>query len=100
MTERKQIEASLRCRERQQAALAQLGQHALECDSLNDLFDLTVEHLATELNVEFAKILELLPDGRELLLRAGVGWQPGLVGRATVSAGKESQAGYTLLYWQ
>jgi PAS domain S-box-containing protein len=38
-----------------------------------------------------------LPDGKGLLLRAGVGWSNGFVGVATVNAGAESQAGYTLL---
>jgi hypothetical protein len=28
--------------------------------------------------VEYSKVLELLPGGEELLLRAGVGWKEGL----------------------
>ena len=43
-----------------------------------------------------AKVLELRPD-RSLLLRAGVGWRPGLVGHATVPVGRDSQAGHTLV---
>jgi sigma-B regulation protein RsbU (phosphoserine phosphatase) len=39
----------------------------------------------------------MLPDGKALLLRSGVGWKPGTVGRGTVGAGTDSQAGYTLL---
>lgn len=38
-----------------------------------------------------------MPGGDRLLLRAGVGWKEGLVGSATVSASRDSQAGYTLL---
>jgi PAS domain S-box-containing protein len=49
------------------------------------------------LGVELCKVLELQPGGERLLLRAGVGWQEGAVGRALVGAGKDSQAGYTLL---
>ena len=48
--------------------------------------------------VEYAKVLELAPDGRSFLLRAGVGWRPGLVGCAAVDADVRSQAGYTLLF--
>ena len=48
------------------------------------------------LNVEFVKILELVPGDAELLLRAGVGWKPGLVGRAHVSTVRDSQAGFTI----
>lgn len=44
-----------------------------------------------------AEILETLPGGEELRLWAGVGWEKGLVGRATVKAGFEFQAGYALL---
>jgi PAS domain S-box-containing protein len=53
--------------------------------------------VARTLSVEFCKILERLPEGKDLLLRSGVGWKPGLVGNATVSCGLNSQAGYTLL---
>ena len=52
--------------------------------------------IAEILDVEFVKILELVPGDAELLLRAGVGWKPGLVGRAHVSTLRGSQAGYTL----
>jgi signal transduction histidine kinase len=41
-------------------------------------------------------VLELLPGGKEVLLRAGVGWKEGLVGSARVGTGMDSQAGYTL----
>ena len=42
-------------------------------------------------------MLELLPDGNSLLLRAGFGWKEGVVGQEKVSAGTQSQAGYSLL---
>jgi PAS domain S-box-containing protein len=48
------------------------------------------------LDVEFCKILEAQPDGRNLLLCAGSGWKQGLVGKAMVDAGPHSQAGYAL----
>jgi signal transduction histidine kinase/ActR/RegA family two-component response regulator len=41
--------------------------------------------------------LERLPEGDELLLRAGIGWEEGLVGRAREESGLDSQAGFTLL---
>lgn len=47
--------------------------------------------------MEYGKILELLPDGKGLLLRAGVGWKKGLIGKAIVGTGFNSQAGYTLI---
>ncbi|MGE0644496.1 MAG: GAF domain-containing protein [Nitrospira sp.] len=38
----------------------------------------------------------MTPDGKEFRLRAGVGWQEGLVGSATVDVELNSQAGFTL----
>lgn len=91
------VEEELRVRARQQAAVAELGLRALAGIDLTALLDEAVERVADTLQVEYSKVLELLPDGDALLLRAGVGWQAGLVGQATVSAGLGSQAGYTLV---
>jgi|SRR5262245_24203978 len=57
---------------------------------------MAVELVVRTLGVEYCKLLELLPDETALLLRAGVGWTDGLVGRATIAAERQSQAGYTL----
>ena len=78
-------------------AVAQIRQRALSGIELSALMDEVAALIAQTLGVEFCKILELLPDGKGLLLRAGVGWSNGFVGVATVNAGAESQAGYTLL---
>lgn len=94
---REQLEESLNVRVRQQAAVAQIGQRALSGITLGALMKELSALTAETLGVEFCKILELLPDGKALLLRAGVGWKDGLVGVATVNTGAESQAGYTLL---
>lgn len=96
ITTRKRGEKQLRARERQQAAVAQLGQQALAGTNLSLLMNEAVVLVAQALEVEYSKILELLPDGNAFLLRAGVGWQAGLVGQGTVEAGIDSQAGYTL----
>lgn len=97
ITDRKRIEAALGVRARQQETVAQLGQHALAGTTLSTLMEQAVASVAETLGLEYCKILELLPDGKALLLRAGVGWKEGLVGRATVGTETDSQAGYTLL---
>ncbi|HVM17395.1 MAG TPA: PAS domain S-box protein [Gaiellaceae bacterium] len=97
VTDRRRAEQERARRVRQQAVVAELGQAALEGRALTELMQDAVERLAETLGVEYAKVLELLPGGRELRLRAGVGWRDGLVGAATVSAGTESQAGFTLM---
>ncbi len=89
-------EEELRVRARQQHAVAKLGQRALAKTGLAALMDEAVRLVAGVLDLEYCKVLEPLPDGEGLLLRAGVGWKEGLVGRATVGAGLDSQAGYTL----
>jgi PAS domain S-box-containing protein len=94
--QRQRAERALAARVRQQAALAKLSQAALAGLDLDSLFAATVARVAETLEVEFCKVLELLPDGQALRLRAGVGWPPGAVGQATVAAGPHSQAGYTL----
>lgn len=98
-TSRAEIRArwSLEGRERQQAAVAELGRHALADIDLHTLMDRAVGLVAGTLRVEYCKVLELLADGKALLLRAGEGWKEGLVGQAIVDAGTNSQAGYTLV---
>jgi PAS domain S-box-containing protein len=51
---------------------------------------------ARVLDLELCKVMEVLPGGEELMLRAGVGWEEGLVGRATEEVGLGSHAAYTL----
>jgi PAS domain S-box-containing protein len=97
ITTRKQVEEELKARARQQAAVAELGQRALANPPLAELFDDAVDLVAHTLDVEYCKVLQLLPDGKDLRLQAGVGWKAGLVGHALVDAGADSQAGYSLL---
>lgn len=93
---RQEAEARLRARDAQQAAVAELGRVALAERTLQRVFEHAVEQVSKVLKVEYTKVLELLPGGEQLLLRAGVGWQAGLVGQATVGTDLDSQAGYTL----
>ena len=95
--ERRRVEAELKIRAQQQAAVAELGQQALAGNQLSHLMDQAVALITQILKVEYCKVLELLPDGNSLLLQAGVGWKEGLVGQAILSVGLDSQAGYTLL---
>ncbi|NMF65149.1 PAS domain-containing protein [Brasilonema octagenarum] len=96
ITKRKQSEEALEVYAKRQALVAELSQVALGGVDLTTLMDETVALVAQSLKVEYCKVLELCSDNNTLLLRAGVGWEPGLVGYATVSAGMDSQAGYTL----
>ena len=88
--------AALAARERQQAAVAELGRIALEGADPEVVMERAVDLAARTLELECAEVLELLPGGETLRLRAGVGWRDGAVGRATVPVAA-SQAGHTLL---
>ncbi|HKH77742.1 MAG TPA: PAS domain S-box protein, partial [Rubrobacteraceae bacterium] len=94
ITGRKRAEEEIRTRARQQAAVAELGRRALAEADLSAVVDEAVAMLAATLDVEYCDVLELLPDGEALVLRAGVGWGEDLVRNATV--GLDSQAGYAL----
>ena len=96
VTERVQLHRELHLRASQQETVARLGERALTETDLQAFFDDTAAIISRILAVEFVKILELVPGDAELLLRAGVGWKAGLVGRAHVSTVRGSQAGYTL----
>ncbi|MGI8504588.1 MAG: PAS domain-containing protein [Hassallia sp.] len=96
ITKRKQAEEGLELYANRQALVAELSQSALAGTNLTTLMNSAVTLIAQSLKVEYCKVLELLPNGEALLLRAGVGWQPGLVGKATVGTDINSQAGYTL----
>src|SRR5919107_3009806 len=54
-------------------------------------------HAAAALRVERAKVLQHRPGTDDLLVRAGVGWDPGVVGRATLPTGMASPPGRALL---
>lgn len=94
---RASVETDLRIRLRQQEAVASFGEFALSCQSLNVLLDSAVQVVVQILEVQFCKILELLPGEQEMLLRAGYGWHEGLVGTQRIGTGVDSQSGYTLL---
>ena len=97
VTDRKLVEEEIQHRARQQEAVADLGRKALAEPDLLIVMNDAVECVASILEVEYSKVVELLPDEDGLLLRAGVGWKEGLVGIATEEIGFGSQAGYTLL---
>jgi len=92
-----QLIATLQARVTQQTTIVRFSQYALRGINIDSLMNCAVTLLAKTLDVEYTKVLELLPHGKALLLRAGVGWQVGLVGQATVDTETNSQAGYTLL---
>jgi two-component sensor histidine kinase len=63
---------------------------------VQELLDAAARMAAEGLQAQLSKVLEYLPAENRLLMRAGVGWDPGLVGVASVGADLESPSGYAL----
>ena len=94
--EQEQAEKTLLNRSFQQTVVSALGQFALMGKDLPALFNQAVMLVAQTVEVEYCDILELLPDGQSLQMRAGVGWKEGAMETLRVPAGPATQAGFTL----
>lgn len=81
---------------RQQDVLGKFGELALRSDDLDEILTEACYLVGEALGTDLAKVMELQPDGVTLLVRAGVGWKPGVVGVVTVRAEKGSSEGYVL----
>jgi len=96
ITERHRVETDLREHARQQAAVAELGQRALTDVDPLELIDEAVAMLSSVLDTDYSKMMELLPDAKTLLFRAGVGWREEFVNRKTLTVQSDSQVGLAL----
>jgi PAS domain S-box-containing protein len=94
--DRARLQEAVSRRAQQQAAVAALGQRAIAGADFQALAEAAAATAARLLGTEYASILELLPGGRELLPRAAVGFAAELIPVTRISAGPETQSGYTL----
>jgi diguanylate cyclase (GGDEF)-like protein/PAS domain S-box-containing protein len=97
ITAQKRAEAEIERRAAQQAAVARLGERALERVDISELIQQACAAATELLDAEFASVSELAPDGKMFQLRAGAGWPEGYVGHATLRAGSDTHAGYTIV---
>jgi len=81
---------------RQVSTLSEFGKRALRSDDIDGLLQEATRLVSDAIDVELVKVLELVPGGENLLVRAGVNWNPGVVGHATIPAHEGSPAGYAL----
>ena len=82
---------------KQQSALAELSQLALQSGELDALLEDSVGLVAQVLQMRYCEILEFQPAENQFLLRTGLGWKAGSVGSMTLPVSRENQAGYTFL---
>lgn len=97
LTEAKRIERERKSRARQQAMMVAFGKRALACTDLDRLLGEAAGCITETLGVEIAGVLEQSPDGKALVLRAGVGWKDGMVGQAGIDLGADGPAEEDLL---
>ncbi len=81
---------------RQQSTLASFGELALRSDDLNEILTEACRLAGEALGTDLAKVVELQEDGKTLLVRAGVGWKPGVVGVATIKVMDDTSEGIAL----
>jgi signal transduction histidine kinase len=87
----------LSTRARQQMALAAVAKAAVGSRDIDEILQHAVRIVAQTLDVEFARIMELSEDRSSLTLRAGVGWQPELVGTFVTPFDPQTHVGHALL---
>jgi len=81
---------------RQQTILARFGELALRSDDLDEILTEACRLAGEALGTDLAKVVELQEDGRTLLVRAGVGWKPGVVGEATSKTTDDTSESHAL----
>ncbi len=84
-------------RAKQQSALAELSQLALQSGELAGLLENSMGLVAEILQLRFCEVLEFKPSANEFILVAGLGWKAGNVGETTIPVTRDFQAGYTFL---
>lgn len=79
-----------------QRVLADFGDFALRSDSLDEVLHEACRLVAKALQADFAKVLEIEEDGKAALVKAGVGWNLGIVGKERLLFSERSSETYAL----
>ncbi len=81
---------------RQQTALARFGELALKSNDLDEILMEACRLVGEALATDLAKVVELQEDGETLLVRAGVGWNPGVVGHIKLKVQDGTSEGHAI----
>ena len=79
-----------------QSALAMFTRIVNEPDSVQRLLQNCVAQVARITHIRHVKILRYRPDKGDLLIEAGVGWKPGVVGHVSFGADRHSAPGRSI----
>ena len=81
---------------RRQGVLAGFGDFALRSEDLDEVLTEACRLVGEALGTGRAKVLEIERDGRSLLVRAGVGWRPDVVGRLRLPMAERSSETFSI----
>lgn len=81
---------------KRQKILADFGEFALLNDDLDDVLTEACRLVSEALGADLAKVLEIDQNGQHLLMRAGIGWKPGLVGKLRLLMRDRSSETYSI----
>ncbi|KTT41831.1 histidine kinase [Pseudomonas oryzihabitans] len=79
-----------------QKLLADFGDFALRCEDLDEILTRACQLVGDALGTDLSKVLEIERGAHQALVRAGVGWRPGVVGEAKISLGERSSEAYSI----
>lgn len=79
-----------------QKALGNFGEFALRCDDLDAILTEACRLVAAALGADLAKVLEIEDGHEQVIVRAGVGWNPGIVGHTRLRIGDQTSEGYAI----
>jgi PAS domain S-box-containing protein len=83
-------------RRQHEFTLAKFGELALTSNDLDEILTEACRLVGDALGTDLAKVMALQADGETLLVRAGVGWRPGVVGVVTLKAAEDTSEGHAL----
>ena len=81
---------------KQQTVFARFGELALKSDDLDQILMEACRLAGEALGTDLAKVVMLQEDGETMIVRAGVGWGPDVVGVATITAAGDTSEGHCL----
>lgn len=82
---------------RQQESIAAFGAFALDCHDESALLAEAVRIAASGTGGAMAKVLKFRPEPHDLLIIAGIGWKPDIIGSAAFRIDEESPVGFAFL---
>jgi signal transduction histidine kinase/CheY-like chemotaxis protein len=84
------------CNFQREIEFALFGELALKSEDLEEILTEACRLAAHVLGTGLAKVVQLKEDGHTMLVRAGIGWGPNVVGVAKISAAEDTSEGHCL----